>query len=400
MRILLVQTDAKLVRQIQAELTQQNFIVDMAADSENAWDLLHSFGYDLIFLEISPSNRDGLQLCRRLRAVGNPILILLLMGSTHFEDCLHGLEAGADAYLLKPLHFPELFAQIQALVRRGLCRTSPILSWGSIQLDPLSRQVTCHGQKLSISRKEYLLLELFLRHPQQRFTRDQIGDRLWTIDENLPSDATIKSHIRSLRRKLEKVGGDNLIETRYGHGYGLNPAFKGDQGAPRSWIDKTNPIMDNYTAHIWGELMGANARLQQEIEEHRQTADKLRRSEQFLRNAQRVAQIGSWEFDVQTGQTYWTEELYHIHGFDPRQPPPTPEQVLTYIHPDDHQLHEDAIRIPISQGKPFEVNLRIVRNDGEIRYVNARGGAIFNEAGEMIKLTGTTFDVTNIAVER
>ncbi len=396
MRILLLETDERLLKQIEAALTQQNFIVDLATDSETAWDLLHSFAYNLLLLETSAPESDGLQLCRRLRAVGNPILILLLVNPTHLEDRLQGLEAGADAYLIKPIYFPELFAQIQALSRRGFCRASPTLSWGSIQLDPLSRQVTCQGQKLHISRKEYLLLELFLRHPQQRFTRDQIGDRLWTLDEKLPTDATIKSHIRSVRRKLEKVGVNNFIDTRYGHGYGLNPDFKGDQVVPQSLSDKTNPNMDNYTALMWCELMGANSRLQQEIEEHKQTADKLRRSEQFLQNAQQVAHIGSWEFDVQTRQTYWTEELYHIHGFDPRQPPPTPEQVLAYVHPDDHLLYENAIRLPARQGKPFEVNLRIVRKDGEIRYLNARGGGIFDETGKLIKLTGTTFDVTDL----
>ncbi|WP_107670695.1 response regulator transcription factor [Cyanothece sp. BG0011] len=395
MRILLLETNERLLKQIQAELTKRNFIVDIATQSETAWDLLHSFVYSLIVLDLSPPKSDGIQLCRRLRAVGNSILVLLLVSPAHYDDRLKGLEAGADAYLLKPIHFPELFAQIHALSRRGVSRGISVLSWGPLQLDPLSRQVTCHGQPLKISRKEYLLLELFLRHPRQRFTREEIGDRLWTLDESLPTDATIKSHIRSIRRKLEKVGVGNFIQTRYGHGYGLNPAFNPHQVTPQFLIPQTQPSIDKFTAHIWSELMGANSRLQQEIEEHQQTAAKLKRSEQFLRNAQQVARIGSWEFDVQTRQTYWTEELYHIHGLDPRQPPPNPEQQRDYIHPDDLLLYDNSIRTPALQGKPFEVNLRIVRSDGEIRYINARGGAIFNEAGELSKLTGTTFDLTD-----
>lgn len=114
-----------------------------------------------------------------------------------------------------------------------------------------------------------------------------------------------------------------------------------------------------------------------------------------LRTAQQVAQIGSWEVDVQTRITYWTEELFLIHGLEPNRPAPNHEEVLTLIHPEDLQLHEDAIRAPAMRGEAFEANLRIIRaNDGEVRYINARGGPLFDANGNMIKLTGTTFDVT------
>jgi PAS domain S-box-containing protein len=125
----------------------------------------------------------------------------------------------------------------------------------------------------------------------------------------------------------------------------------------------------------------------------------LRRSENLLRTAQKAAQIGSWEFDRITRQTYWTEELYLIHGLDPSQPPPHETEVLSLIHPEDRQLHEDAIRDAALKGESFEVNLRIIRaNDGEVRYINARGGPLFDDEGNMVKLTGTTFDVTQWAL--
>jgi PAS domain-containing protein len=100
-------------------------------------------------------------------------------------------------------------------------------------------------------------------------------------------------------------------------------------------------------------------------------------------------------FEIKTRQTYWTEELFLIHGLDPNRPAPTPEEVLDLIHPDDRQLHEEAVRAPALRGEAFEVNLRIVRaNDGAVRHINARGGPLFDRSGKMIKLTGTTLDVT------
>ena len=99
--------------------------------------------------------------------------------------------------------------------------------------------------------------------------------------------------------------------------------------------------------------------------------------------------------DVKTRETYWTEELFRIHGLDPNQSTPSPEEILALIHPDDRQLHQEAIHSPALRREVFEANLRIIRaNDGEIRYINARGGPVLNCSGDLIKLTGTTFDVT------
>lgn len=116
-------------------------------------------------------------------------------------------------------------------------------------------------------------------------------------------------------------------------------------------------MIDTVTAHVWQELMTANARLHQEIEHRQQIAEQLQRSERMLRNAQRVAQIGCWEFDMHTQTTYWTEELYRIHGLDPTQPAPTTEEVIALIHPDDHPIHEATVRIPAIKGESFEANL-------------------------------------------
>jgi PAS domain S-box-containing protein len=393
MKILIVKNNEKSEKNLQKELIKHNFVVDIAEDSENAWQLLHSFIYDLVLVEISLPKIDGISLCQRLRTVGNLIQIILITDTD--STCIAGLNIGADDCLLKPINHQELLARIHAIGRRGLKRAKPVLSWGPLQLNPISRQVTCNQQILKVSRKEYQLLELFLQHPRQMFTRSAIADRLWNLDQELPTDATIKSHIRSIRRKLEKTGINNLIETLYGHGYRLNLLFDRSKLVSQNSMTQSESSMDQSTAQIWHELMEANVLLQEEIEARKQIENQLRRSELLLRNAQKAAHIGAWEFDIRTLETYWTEELYHIHGLDPDQPAPNREQVLNLIHPDDRQLHQTAIVIPATQGKAFDVNLRIIRQDGEIRYINARGGPVFDESGQVIKLTGTTFDITD-----
>jgi DNA-binding response OmpR family regulator len=396
MRILLVENDQNLLTQLQTELIKQNFLVDIASDCQIAWELLHSFIYDLLLIDIaSETDGDAINFCRRLREVGNLILIILMTDVDQINPRIEGLNFGADDCIIKPINYSELFAHIYALGRRGLRKAHSILSWGSVKLDPISRQVICQEKILKISRKEYLILELFMNHPRQMFTRSQISDRLWTIDEELPTDATIKSHIRSIRRKLEKAGVNNFIETHYGHGYRLNPIFDPSITGFNSSLVKPE-LMDSITANIWHELMNANIRLHQEIETRKDIEAQLRRSELLLRNAQKAGKIGSWEYDIVTKQTYWTEELYHLHGIDPNQSPPNnPTEMLTLIHPEDQQIYQTAIVAASLKRKPFETNLRIIRSDGEIRYINARGGPVFDEFGQCIKLTGTTFDITD-----
>ncbi|WP_072015951.1 response regulator transcription factor [Leptolyngbya sp. KIOST-1] len=396
MKILLVSADKTLQTQLRRELSRQGLIVDAATDGEDAWGLLRAFLYDVVLLEAMLPQVDGVSLCRRLRDVGNPVLILLIVEAGNAATCLQGLANGADACLAKPLQAPDLLIHLQALTRRGMRRANPKLSWGPLLLDPTACRVTCQGKEVKLNRKEYQVLELLLGHPRQMFPRSEIGDRLWTLDEEMPSDATIKSHIRSLRRKLEQAGGaEDLIQTHYGQGYCLNPAYAPDTKPPKGGPPLPEMMMDSITANLWQELMAANARLQQEIEQRKQIEAQLRRSEEMLRTAQQVAQIGSWEVDLQTRITYWTEELFLIHGLEPNRPAPNHEEVLTMIHPEDLQLHEDAIRVPAMRGEAFEANLRIVRaSDGEVRYINARGGPLFDANGTMVKLTGTTFDVT------
>jgi DNA-binding response OmpR family regulator len=395
MKILLVSPQPSFQKTLFQALLRHNFIVDLAADGEEAWALLQAFRYDLLLLAPSLPELNGLELCSRLRDVGNPIRILLFLEPSDCDGCIQGLNSGADACLYKPVRIPELLAQIHALARRSGGHPRSLLTWGPLSLNPMAQAVTCDGQPLKLNRKEYQILELLLSHPRQMFPRREIGDRLWSLDKSLPSDATIKSHIRSIRRKLERVNVQDLIQTHYGQGYRLNPVYNPGSTHSHNLGSSPEPGMDGITAEMWQALMAANARLQQEVEHRKQVEAQLRRSETLFRNAQRVAQVGCWYLDIETREVYWTEELFLIHGLDPNQPTPTVEEGLSLIYPDDRWIYEDAIRTPALRMEAFEANLRIIRvNDGEIRYLNARGGPIRDSAGKVTQLTGTTLDVT------
>lgn len=406
MKILLVSPNQASQQAWSRELARQQFVTDLAADAEEAWGLLQTLTYDLALLETRSAEFDGVGFCRRLRSVGNPILILLCLdpsvqGSDSSILRTEALNSGADACLFHPLQMSEILAQIQALARRGGGCLRTQLTWGPLVLDPIARTVTCHRQPLTLNRKEYQILELFLRSPRQMFSRRTIGERLWGLDESLPTDATIKSHIRNLRRKFEQADATDVIETHYGQGYRLNSTYDFSPGHVQPvTLDPESPT-NTITAEMWQCLMAANAQLQQEVE-YRQTVEhQLRRAQAMLCNAQRAAQVGCWEFDVQTREVYWTEELFLIHGLDPSQPTPSVDEGFALIHPDDRWIYEAAIRKPALNGEAFEANLRIIRaNDGAVRHINARGGPIRDSAGNLIRLTGTTLDVTRLVQGR
>lgn len=220
MRILLVEDDEIAAELLRKDLTRQHYFVDVASDGQAGWELADAFAYDLILLDFMLPKLDGLSLCRQLRAQGNRTPILLLTAYDSSTEKVTGLDAGADDYLVKPYDFEELLARIRALLRRGNASLSPLMTWGNLCLDPSSCKVTYNGQLLQLTSKEYALIELFLRNSQQIFSQSALLDHLWSFEEP-PLENTVRAHIKSLRRKLEQAGGEDLIETVYGLGYRL-----------------------------------------------------------------------------------------------------------------------------------------------------------------------------------
>ncbi len=222
MKILLVDDDELLVDQLTADLTAQNYVVDTTTDGLSGWQYAATTTYDLIVLDINLPRLDGLSLCQRLRQTGYTGAILLLTAQSSSTDKVMGLDAGADDYLVKPYTPMELTARLRALLRRPQLVDSPTLQWGPLELSANTGQVSVNTNTLSLSPKEYGLLELLLRHPQRIFSNTMLLERLWSL-EDVPGEETIRTHIKRLRRKLKQAGVEDMIENVYGMGYRLKP---------------------------------------------------------------------------------------------------------------------------------------------------------------------------------
>ncbi|MBH8564930.1 response regulator transcription factor [Nostoc sp. CENA67] len=221
MRILIVEDDDRIAKPLAEYLRRQHHIVDITTDGLEGWEWSQSGLYELILLDLMLPKLDGITLCQRLRGASSNALILMLTARDTTGDKIIGLDAGADDYLVKPFDLKELAARIRALARRSPQIRPSILIHGDLQLDPACQQVTYAGNILSLTPKEYMILEYFLRHPNQVVTRSAIFDKLWEFD-NSSGEGSIKTHITNLRNKLKAAGSsEDLIENIYGIGYRL-----------------------------------------------------------------------------------------------------------------------------------------------------------------------------------
>jgi DNA-binding response OmpR family regulator len=225
MKILLVEDDERIASSLSEALTDNRYAVDIANDGEEGWDFITAFVYDLILLDVMLPKLNGIELCQRLRRRNYGMPVLMLTAKDTSNDKVLGLDAGADDYLIKPFDLKELLARIRALLRRGNAPLSTSFEWGGILLNPANCTVTYKEQLLSLTPKEYQLLELLLRQNGRLLSRHQILDHLWSsIDP--PGQDTVKVHIRGIRQKLTAAGAKNdFIETVYGLGYRLNQNF-------------------------------------------------------------------------------------------------------------------------------------------------------------------------------
>ena len=205
MKILVVEDDEFIVYALTDILTSQNYAVEVATDGKAAWDLIETYDYDLILLDVLLPKLDGISLCRQIRSKGLQMPILLLTGLDNSHDKAIALDAGADDYVVKPFDLEEFVARIRALLRRGATALQPVLEWGDLRLDPCSCEVTYGTQLLSLTPKEYALLELFLRNSRRVFSCGMILEHLWSYEET-PQEEAVRTHIKGLRQKLKAVG--------------------------------------------------------------------------------------------------------------------------------------------------------------------------------------------------
>jgi two-component system response regulator MprA len=218
-RILVIDDEPKISDFIRRGLIYEGFAVDTAADGLEGLAIARDRPPDLVVLDWMLPGMEGLEVCRRLRAAGD-VPILMLTAKDAVPDRVAGLNAGADDYLVKPFAFDELLARIRALLRRHSRATHELLQFADLRLNPATRQVWRGERPVDLTAKEYDLLDLFLRHPNQVLTRDVIYDQLWGYDFGGESNI-IEVYVRYLRTKLEAGGEPRLIQTVRGVGYVL-----------------------------------------------------------------------------------------------------------------------------------------------------------------------------------
>ncbi|MCU0527636.1 MAG: response regulator [Elainella sp. Prado103] len=219
-KILLVDDDEQLAHTLKQAFSAKRYLVEVATDSEMGWRYVQSSPHDVIVLDVMLPKQNGIEFCQRLRAERNFTPVLMLTARGDDLDKIKGLEAGADDYLTKPFNFQELLARIRVLLRRGSSTIPDCLSWRDLRLDQNRGQVTYRQQIIPLRTKEYLLLELFLRHKTRIFSQQVLIDLLWDLEE-IPTENAVRTHIKGLRQKLKQAGVDDLIETVYGLGYRL-----------------------------------------------------------------------------------------------------------------------------------------------------------------------------------
>jgi DNA-binding response OmpR family regulator len=222
MRILLIEDDQEAARLLAQGLREDGWVVDVAHTGESGDELASVNSYDAIVLDWLLPDRDGLEVCRGVRRAGVHTPILLLTARDAVEDRVLGLNAGADDYLAKPFAFAELLARLHALLRRSALTRPVLLTVADLTLDPRSHEVMRGGVPLSLTPREYAILEALMRRAGEVVTRVRLGESVWESDPDSLTNL-VDVHISHLRRKVDRGNVPQLIHTVRGYGYRLGP---------------------------------------------------------------------------------------------------------------------------------------------------------------------------------
>lgn len=231
MRILIAEDDPHLGLSLKKGLEENQYVVDLVTDGEDAISLGLAVPYDLLVLDIMLPRFDGFEVCRQLRQHKRMFPILFLTALNEVDHRVTGLDSGADDYLTKPFAFREFEARVRALLRRESSSKILQLHFLDIVLDTRTHEVWRGERAISLTRKEYLLLEVLMRHPHQVLSRTMIAEQIWDIDSKNLSNV-IDVYIRYLRNKLCERGEPDVIQTIRGFGYQLKePSHDQDDSA-------------------------------------------------------------------------------------------------------------------------------------------------------------------------
>jgi len=223
MRILVVEDEQAIAAFVVQGLTEAGYAVDLAADAAECLHWAAIAEYDVIVLDVMLPDQDGLTVCAELRRLGLRAPVLMVTARDAVDDRVAGLDSGADDYLIKPFAFAELLARIRALLRREPAFKGTRLQVADLEMDTASHTVRRGNRPITLTSKEYSLLEYLMRHPQQILTRSSIAEHVWNYDfDNLTN--LIDVHIFALRRKLDDAHELKLLHTVRGVGYRIGPA--------------------------------------------------------------------------------------------------------------------------------------------------------------------------------
>jgi len=220
MRLLVVEDEKKVASFIKRGLEEEGYAVDVASDGEKGLEMALDRVHDLIILDISLPQIDGLQVLKKIRQQRVSIPVLLLTVRATIEDKVLGLDAGADDYLTKPFAFQELVARVRALMRRRAEAEPALLRIADLSLDPARRVVSRGGEKIELTAKEFALLEYFMRNPGRVLTRTQMIEHVWNYDFDTMTNI-IDVYVNYLRKKIDSGREPKLIHTLRGVGYVL-----------------------------------------------------------------------------------------------------------------------------------------------------------------------------------
>lgn len=218
MRVLVVEDEPKMAGLLRRGLIEEGYAVEVAADGTDGYAAAVSRDYDAVVLDVMLPGMSGFEVCRRLRQDKVWVPVLMLTARAAVADRICGLDGGADDYLTKPFHLPELFARLRALTRRGPVANPTVLTAGDLRLDPASRRCWRGEVEIELTGKEYALLDTFVRHPDAVLSRDVLIEHCWDFAYESRSNI-IDVHIRSLRDKIDRRFGVTSLETVRGIGY-------------------------------------------------------------------------------------------------------------------------------------------------------------------------------------
>ena len=218
MRVLVIEDEEPLRLQLAARLKRDGFAVDEAADGEEGAYLGREYSFDVAVIDLGLPKLSGIEVIRKLRALGKSFPILILTARGRWQDKVEGLEAGADDYLVKPFHIEELLARLNALMRRSAGLAQPKLHCGPIILDTSSRQVTVDGRQVELTAYEYKVLEYLMMHTGKMISKTELTEHLYDQDFDRDSNV-IEVFVGRLRRKLDPRNKLLPIETLRGQGY-------------------------------------------------------------------------------------------------------------------------------------------------------------------------------------